>query len=369
MDAVRRINNIRILYIGSALPTSTSRHRAGALGRLSHEVIIADPYTAFSSQLRGRLQGALHYRSGFRLLQKGVCAWVENLGREHAPNPPGLVWVNSGELLGYKATVMLKRFGCPIVLYNNDDPTGKRDGRRFDSLLKALPAYDLCAVRNPHSLAKFRQGKASADYRVWMSYDEIAHRPFDNPADIPEQFRSEVAFVGAWIPGERRDKFLLELKERGVPVSIWGGAWEKSPNWRNIKPLWRGPSIWGRDYVAALQGAKLAIGMLCHGDGDLRTSHTRRSVEIPYVGGLLCAERTADHLTMYQEGVEAVFWNDADECAAECHRLLGDDRLRERIRAAGAERVRQGAFGNEAVCREILLRLFPAEGVAAMAAA
>ena len=62
---------------------------------------------------------------------------------------------------------------------------------------------------------------------------------------------------------------------------------------------------------------------------------------------------------MYREGEEAVFWNDADECAAICRRLLADDALRERTRQQGMARVRQGGYGNEAVCREILARVVP----------
>jgi hypothetical protein len=106
--------------------------------------------------------------------------------------------------------------------------------------------------------------------------------------------------------------------------------------------------------VAALQGAKIALGFLSHGNRDL---HTRRSVEIPYAGGLLCAERTTEHLAMYEEGIEAVFWSDVNECAAICHKLLVDDVLRERIRQQGMTRVRADGYGNESVCREILLQL------------
>ena len=314
---------------------------------------MADPYVALAAHLKGRLRGALHYRTGYRLLQGAVCIWAEELLRQHAAWPE-LVWVNSGELIGADAANRLGQFDIPIVLYNNDDPTGGRDGRRFDSLLAALPAYDLCAVLREPNVGEFRARGARAVHRVWMSYDEVVHRPFDNIEDIPAAFRSEVAFVGTWMPKERRDEFMLSLIKRGVPLSIWGDAWQRSPAWEQIMHCWRGPSIYGRDYVAAVQGAKVALGLLSKGNRDL---HTTRSAEIPYAGGLLCAQRTSEHLHMYKEGEEAVFWENADECAQVCLSLLVDADLRERVRVNGNHRVQKGGFGNEAVLNDIIKRV------------
>lgn len=344
---------MKIIYLGHAASGSTSRHRAEALTRLGHEVIVADPYAALTTNLSGRLRGALHYRTGYRLLQGAVNSWVDGLLRQHA-GWPEVVWVDGGELIGSKVAKALRLFGCPAVLYNIDDPSGHRDGRRWDSLLSALPVYDLCAVVRRENISEFQAFGAHNVHRVWRSYDEVAHSPFGELNDISSVFRSEVAFVGTWIRGEGRDEFLLALIERGIDVAIWGDRWEKSPGWPKLQAHWRGPALSGRDYVAALQGAKLALGFLSKGNRDL---HTTRSAEIPYAGGLLCAERTTEHLAMYREGEEAVFWNDVDECAAVCHKLLADDALRERIRQQGMARVRAGGYGNEGVCNDILTRL------------
>jgi spore maturation protein CgeB len=251
----------------------------------------------------------------------------------------------------------LRTLNRPVILYNTDDPTGRRDGHRFDSLLRAVSYYDLCVTVRETTAAELLNHGARAVRHVWMSYDEIAHRPFNRLADIPAAFRSEVAFVGTWIPGENRDQFLLSLIEKGISLSIWGDAWQKSPGWDAIQPFWRGRSIYGRDYVAAIQGAKLVLGLLSKGNRDL---HTTRSVEIPYAGGLLLAERTTEHLKLYKDGKEAVFWADAEECAALCEQLLNDDQLRESIRARGAQKVRAAGLGNEDVLRDILSGFFNA---------
>ncbi|MFI3223230.1 MAG: glycosyltransferase [Methylococcaceae bacterium] len=346
---------MHILYIGDNKSNSTSRHRADALSRLGHKVLVVDPYADLSRQLSHRFLGALHYRSGYRLLQYGMINWVNTLLQVHAANPTDLVWVNGGELLGHAVITKLRQFNCPLILYMNDDPTGSRDGRRFDSLLKALSSYDLCAVVRNQNVTEFLQLGAPKAFRVWMSYDEIIHQLLQDSILIPLHFQSEVAFVGTWMRNENRDQFMLHLLERGLNIAIWGDRWQKSAYWPQLKNHWRGSSLSGQDYVSAIQGAKICLGLLSKGNRDL---HTTRSMEIPYAGGLLCAERTTEHLELYCENEEAVFWSDAQECAEKCLDLLAHPEKRERIRLAGMKRVLENKVGNEDICQQIITAAF-----------
>ena len=342
---------LNIAYIGSSSPGSTSRHRANALSRLGHRVHIADPYEALKTRLAGKLQGIVHYRSGYRLLQSDVARWIHYLIQQALPWQPDIVWVDNGELLGFEAVKLLSQTGARLVSYNHDNATGKRDGRRFDSFLQSLALYDLCVVVRPENILQYQGHGARQVVRVWMGYDEVMHAPYKARSDIPAEFRSDVAFIGTWMRGEGRDRFLLELVSQGVPVSIWGDRWEKSPMWAQLKACYRGGGLSGRDYVAGIQGAKVCLGMLSKGNRDL---HTTRSMEIPYAGGVLCAERTSEHLELYEEGVEAVFWSDAAECVRHCRRLLADDIWRESVRSAGMARVRVSGRGHEDMCRQVI---------------
>jgi hypothetical protein len=185
-----------------------------------------------------------------------------------------------------------------------------------------------------------------------MGYDEIAHSP-DLAASVPaSHFRSQVAFIGTRM--EHRPEFLINLVKRGVPLSIWGNGWKNGPGWRILKDYWRGPGLLGAEYVAAVQRADICLGLLSKGNRDL---HTTRSSEIPFAGGLLCAERTSEHLEMYKEGEQAVFWSDAEECAEVCLQLLNDRQRRDEIRRQGLKRVRELGVGNEDTCRAILADL------------
>jgi len=342
-----------ILYLGDASPNSTANDRAQALRRCGHEVIQKDPMTCLRVRLASPLMGQLHYRTGFRFLVRQVQTWLEQTLLEMRCGID-LVWVNGGQYFSPKSVQLLKANGVPVVLYNNDDPTGGRDPGCWYQLLNALPSYDLCVSLRKSTTSEMRQRGAAGTLRVWMSYDEVKHLPLQ-PEEVDLSFQSSVAFIGTWMRHEGRHLFLKKLVQAGLNVRIWGDRWQKCGDSELIERCWVGKRASGRDYVQAVSGAKICLGLLSKGNRDL---HTRRSAEIPFCGGLFCAERTEEHQAMYREGEEAIFWSSTEECIDQCNRLLADDRQREQIRLAGMKRVRELRLGNEDVCRQILERAF-----------
>jgi spore maturation protein CgeB len=337
-----------ILYLGDGNPKSNSFYRSKALERLGYKIISINT-DDFLNYKYSFILNKIHYRTGYRFLQniiynktKAILESVEDFD---------LIWVNGGEYFGPKVLQLLKSTNKKIVLYNNDDPTGGRDGKRFDSLLRSLSYYDLCVVMRDLNVAEYKHKGSKNVLRVLMSYDEVAHKAFTDIGKIDDKFKSDIAFIGTYMRHEDRDLFLIKLIDAGLNVSIWGDRWETSKYWHVIKDNYKGKALGGKDYVAAIQGSKICIGMLSKGNRDL---HTRRSVEVPYIGGLLCAERTIEHLEMYDDGIDAVFWNDAEECVAICKKLLPDHNLRNSIRIAGMRKIRELEVGNEDICKKII---------------
>lgn len=339
---------MNILYLGSTAPGSTSSHRAEALRRCGHQVDALDLAEALGPALQGRILPRVHYYTGFRLIQSKVLAIIQANAPRIARND--VVWIDSGELVGPRVLEKIRQLGPKIVLFNADDPTGGRDGRRFDSLVAALPLYDLCVTVRDETLAEFRQLGARA-IKTWRGVDEIVHAP-RTPEDHAEAHsRPELVFVGTWMRGENRDSVLAHVAMEGLPLRIHGDRWQRSPLWSTLKPHWKGGALHDRPYALALSGASACLGFLSQGNRDL---HTHRSLEIPYTGGVLIAQRTSEHVAMYREGEEALFWDDAEECAQQCRRVLADPVLGARLRIAGMARARQLGVGNETVVATIL---------------
>ncbi|MGZ3240974.1 MAG: CgeB family protein, partial [Burkholderiaceae bacterium] len=229
-----------------------------------------------------------------------------------------------------------------------------RDGARSKVYRQSLPFYDLCVVMRPQNVIEARERGAKNVMCVYRSADEISHAPRSLTEHDHEKWNAEVLFLGTWMP--ERGPFLLELIQRGVPLTIQGPHWQKAPEWEKLQPHWRGAAIQGDDYAKAIQCAKVNLGLLSKGNRDL---HTTRSLEIPALGGLFCAERTDEHLTMYAEGVEALFWKDVEECAAMCQFALADESRRQSIALAGHQRLKKNGHYNQVILADILATVFP----------
>lgn len=337
---------MRILFLGDN--NGTSKHRADALGRLGHEVTLIPLETL----IRGRLQNKVHLITGGVLAEEPARRYVmAQIGVRRFD----MTWVDGGRLIGSKLIAELQqRFG-PVVNFNHDDPYGTRDGNAWLLYRKAVQVYDLVAVVRRENVAEARALKAKKVRLVFRCADEVGHAPRALTEADHRRWDSEVAFIGTWMPG--RGAFMAELVKRGVPLSIFGNFWEKAPEWPMIRPVWKGPGITNdEDYARAIQCAKICLGLLSKGNRDL---HTTRSLEIPALGGLLCAQRTVEHQQLYCEGEEAVFWSDAEECAQMCRDLLADDARRQKIAQRGHQRCLANQHYNQTMMAGLIADLLP----------
>jgi len=334
-------NGQSILYLGPL--SGTCLDRANALRRLGHTVEHRDlrkllPATAWVDRVTWRLGGNL------------LSPWLRPaLAKALAGKRYDLCYVDGGEWVTPQVIALLRKHVPMVVNYNIDDPLGPRDGARFKAYRQSLPYYDLNVVVRTENVAEAQALGAKQVLRVYRSADEVSHAPRPLSGQVRAKWDSEVLFLGTWFP--ERGPFLLELVQRGVPLTIRGPHWHKAPEWAALKSHWKGGAIAADDYAHAIQCAKVNLGLLSSENRDL---HTTRSLEIPALGGLLCAQRTPEHREMYRENKEALFWTDAKECAAMCSYALDNGNMRASIAQAGHARIRANGHYNETILRGIL---------------
>jgi spore maturation protein CgeB len=336
------MNPLSILSIGR--DSGTSRHRAMALRRLGHIVFHIDPF-AFLPE--ARVTGVWIWQTGGLFLERYIRA------RVLASLPPrkfDLVYVDGGELVGPSLVQELKRRFGTVVNYNIDDPFGARDGHRWRLYLRAVPSYDLIVVVRDCNVREAFVAGAADVLRVQMSADEIAHAPRALNASDHTRWDSQVAFVGTWMP--ERGPFLARLVELGVPLTIYGDRWHKAREQSVLRDRWRGAGIYDDNhYAKVIQCAKVSLGLLSKGNRDLSTT---RSFEIPSLGGVLCGERTSEHIALYRENEEAVLWDTPEECAQHCLKLLQDEQFRSQLAINGRKRCLLNGTTNEYVLARVL---------------
>lgn len=330
-----------VLYLGPK--SGTCLDRANALRRIGCTVEHIDLRSLLPRQ-RWVDRWAWHVGGHWFsvLIVKGL---AQALGhkRFHVCHVDGGEWVTPAVL-----NVLREHTDC-VLNYNIDDPTGPRDGARFTAYRQSAALYDLLAVVREDNLPELEALGAHNVVRVYRSADEVNHAQRPLTTSLQLAWMSEVLFLGSWFP--ERGPFLRDLIRLGVPLTIRGPNWHKAPEWPELQAHWAGGGIGGDQYAWAIQCARVNLGLLSHDNRDL---HTTRSLEIPALGGLLCAERTTEHTALYEEGVEAVFWSDADECATACLQLLADEPRRARIAQAGHQRYLASGHRNEVVMRSLL---------------
>lgn len=332
---------MRIAYIGQT--RGTSLQRANALGRLSHVVTLIDPWSWIDSSKWGSRW--LFHAGGVGLdyaLRSRILRLVSRIS-------PDLIWVNQGEFLGPTVLRGLRRLRVPIINYSADNPFATSYEHKWRNFLKAVGYYDLIVQTFEDAATRLKSMGARNVLRVYLSADEVVHkRVILSAADI-KQYGSEVSFIGQWTP--ERGRFMLEVLNLGVPLSFWGDRWRKGKEWDQIKHRWRGPGMFDERFAKVIQASKISLCFLYKAAGNL---HTSRSLEIPSLGTLLCAERSNEHLNLYVDRHEAVFWDTAQECARICKELLENDEKRTRIAEAGYKRALRNSLFNEPVMASII---------------
>jgi spore maturation protein CgeB len=340
---------MRILFLGDDNPLCTSSHRANAMARLGHEVTVFNPRAALPNS---RIIAGLGVRVGFLPFVP-----IVNLRLRHliGSGRYDIAWVDGGAELNSYFYRWLRGRVTSIINYNNDDPFGGRDGKKWSLYLQAVPHHDLTVVVRNENVVEAQRFGAKKVLRVFMSYDPVAHASLSLTHNERVYWASDVLFVGSWMP--ERGPLMVELLRSGLPLTIRGDRWEKAPEFRELRGAYRGPGVYGNDYVKAIQCAKVALGLLSIGNRDL---HTQRSLEIPFIGSAaFCGQRTSEHLEMLREGIEASYWSTAQECSSACKHLLANESLTKKMVSAARQRVTSLRLDNDSVIEHVLANLVP----------
>ena len=336
---------LKILYFGS--DSGTCLDRANAYRRLGHYV---EHINLRKLLPKISIVDILTWRVGGHLFTPLLISKLKPIISNKTFD---ICHVDGGEWITPKLIEFIKQTTRLIVNYNHDDPFSPRDRKRFKAYRDSVPYYDLLVVVRVENVAEAKQLNVKKVLRIYRCADEVSHAPKELSAEDREKWASEVLFLGTWMP--ERGGFLLKLIELGIPLSIRGANWHKAPEWPQLKPYFKGGELRGEEYTKAIQCAKVSIGLLSKGNRDL---HTTRSAEIPAIGGLLCAERTSEHLYMFIEGQEALFWESPEECAKMCQYALDNEERRSNIAQAGHEKLKSQGFLNEVMLNNILENAF-----------
>ncbi|HET7761594.1 MAG TPA: glycosyltransferase [Phycicoccus sp.] len=258
----------------------------------------------------------------------GVTTWPTTQRRATAAAVAAVRDVRPHLVLAVKADVLTTDFwdaargvGATTHLWLYDE----LHRMRLDS--DVLGAVDVVTSYSKHDTATLSARGIPATH-VANGFDaRLGWRPV--PSD-------DVLFVGARYPN--RERLLVELRRRGVPVRAVGRDWSGHP-WDRLR-TWdpRRPDVPGERDVSRSKGygmmAGAAANLNIHYDQD---GFTMRTFEIPGTGGLQLVDRP-DVAELYAPGEEVLVYADVDEAADLAARAVRDRSWARRIGGAGRRR-------------------------------
>ncbi len=321
------LGKVSVLLVASLYKESNSYRRYQALLQISPSVdaVNTDPFI-----LMKRFAAVQHHFN----IGPGIFS-LNKVVREYAGKKKyDVVLVDNKPYLTQRTLRFIKKHqpAARIVNLLTDDPFGKfsRSWRLFRN---TASLYDLFFVQRKVNIEELQNIGAAQVAICYRSFDTVYNRPIVMNADDLSNYQVPVGFIGNY--EEERASFIAHLIENNVPVSVRGNGWPGTKYWDIIQPHYRGPALYGDDYIKAICGMDIALHFLRHANRDEQDS---RTFEIPASRVFMLAEYTPLHLQLFSEDKEAVFFTSKADLLEKVRYYLSHKVERDHIAQAGYNR-------------------------------
>lgn len=281
------------------------------------------------------------FQCGFPVSLPDLCGANEQVKEFVRNKEYDIIWVDKGIIIKEDSFIAIKQYApkAKLIGYSPDYMCARHNQSK--DFLASLKYFDVYVTTKSYSVNDLKKLGCSDVYFVSNAYQAGFHKPYALTPDEQDKYTCDVGFIGAW-EKERSDSIIF-LARHGIKVKIWGSKeWEEiCTHFDNLE--FGGRELHDESYCKAICGCKISLCFLRKMNLDLQTT---RSVEIPACGSFMLAERTIEHLAMFEEGKEAAYFSSNDELLQKCRYYLAHDDERKQIAAAGHQRCENSGYSN-----------------------
>jgi spore maturation protein CgeB len=320
-----------------------------ALASFGHEIIPFDTTPWTTAQAWNRIFCSLAHRTNW-----GPNVWGFNKALSNHSRSVGdvdLIWVDKGRWLYPETLDLLKHhLDCRALHYTPDPQLAFNQSRYFE---RCMSRYDWVVTTKPFECEMYRNHGAQNVLFVLQGFDS-RFATYQSAPQEHADWRSDVCFVGHC--EKHYAETLMAASDEAGQLKIWGPKWPRyatKNTW--ARPYVCGNGVWGEDYLRALSHTKIGLGFLTK--KGIPETTTTRSFEIPALGTFLLAERTDDHLSLFEEGKEAEFFGSNDELKDKIRFYLAHEDVRKKIAASGRERCLRSGYASTEQLKKILTEI------------
>lgn len=330
---------IKIIYVGPLYRGGTCSQRMQAMKDLAYEVTpvdtILEKVKEKQKQLFYRLKRKVFGPSDLAGANEQILKLIKN-------NIYYILWIDKGLTIRPETLRTVKETDPKTIIvgYSPDDMTNPDN--QSNQFLKGLRYYDIFFTTKSYGIDELKELGCRRVEFIDNAYDPNTHRPVEISKEDKLKFGGPIGFIGAY--ERERAESILYLAMQGFPIRIWGSSWNKKkwlshPNLR-IENM----PLWGDEYAKAICSFDINLNFLRKVNRDLQTT---RSIEIPACGAFMLGERTDEHLRLFEENKEAVYFSSNDELIHKVNYFLEHDKERGQIAKAGRERCLVGEYSNQ----------------------
>jgi spore maturation protein CgeB len=332
----------KVLYIGAFFPGSTCIDRVNAIRSSGIEVVEFDlnSYVKFWKSglisIERRLPVSLmHYK-----LNRDLMAFVgDHYYKAIILDKPKYI---------YPKTIQSLRVRTKILIhYSPDDYFNRRNIGFFDEII--FNKMDFIITTKLHNVD---------DLKLRFGHSQVIHMLSGGPNQnyrniLDDEYRYEISFVGQY----ERDRrlFLSDLAcNINSKIHVFGPDWSSFGIQR--KNLVVHPPVWAQNYYDVLRFSKVNLCFLRKENFDTSTT---RTFEITSVGGLLMAEDTEEHRSLFKSDCEALYFKTADDLNQKITYALDETNKKSvsYIREMAAKRYEASGYSNDILWDRLLKRL------------
>ena len=344
----------RIMYVGELTQGGTCRQRMEALIKLGHDIT---PVEVKANAMKLEL---LASRIGFKLFRLGVpflspfdhAGANREIQRQILGKEYDILWVDKALMISPQAITAFKGTfpKATVIAYSPDDMCGRHNqSYRF---LKTLPLIDLYVTTKSYNVSELKDLGCKRVYLIDKSFDPDTHFPVEISSSERSQIGGAVGFIGGF--ERERANSINYLARNGVPVTVYSNSWPKSePEIPELKV--NHFAMEGDEYRKAINAFDIGLCFLRKLNRDRQTA---RSIEIPACGVFMLAERTDEHLRLFEEGKEAEYFSTDEELLKKARFYCDHPELRKQIAKRGYERCYQDGYSHLHRLDQILQQVY-----------
>ncbi len=330
---------MRILYVGVLWNGGTCLQRLKAMQDVGHAVVSVD--TA-PEDVR-KLQKCFFYRVKRKLFGHSDLAHANpKIISLINKNDFDVLWLDNAQTISPETLGIVRQVSPKTIIvgYSPDDMAGKHNQSR--AFMGGLPFYHFYFTTKSYGVKELKDMGVPQVVFIDNAYDPNTHRPATLSEEEKKQYGGNVGFIGDY--ESERAQLIFYLAEHGISVRIWGPNWERKCKLHHPNMLIEGKFLYGDEYAKAICAFDINLAFLRKINRDLQT---QRSVEIPACGAFMLAERTQEHLELFEEGKEAAFFSTKEELLEKVRYYLNHSEKRKQIAQAGRERCLWSGYSNQ----------------------